>query len=157
MSSLLVFCSVYILEIQSAFSLLHLPPPSPFPFVNKYRPTGVCIHTVCNGEAGGGGGRIRGLRQINTCRQVPLLVKKPTFRVWCLDGPCLQSYKVSRSLTIWKWPNDSFNAMNKFYKRWLPILDFPTISANFQLALVHNLRGIRHNVLRRFRPNVKYS
>jgi hypothetical protein len=37
--------------------------------------------------AGGGGEGIGGLRQVNTCRQVPLLVsflEKPTFRVWCL-------------------------------------------------------------------------
>jgi hypothetical protein len=38
------------------FSMVHLhPPPSPFPCVNKYRPTEVCVHTVCNG--GGGGDR----------------------------------------------------------------------------------------------------
>ncbi len=39
------------------------------------------IHCVTGAEG------IGGLRQINTCRQVPLLVKfeeKPTFRVWCL-------------------------------------------------------------------------
>ncbi len=56
------------------------PAPPPLPCVNKYR--GTCFHTVCNG-----GGWIGGLRQINTCRQVPLLVsflKKLTFRVWCL-------------------------------------------------------------------------
>ncbi len=34
------------------------------------------------------GGGIGGLRQINTCRQVPLPInfkEKPTFTVWCLD------------------------------------------------------------------------
>jgi hypothetical protein len=41
------------------------PTPPPFPVgIN----TGVCIHILCNG------GGIGGLRQINTCRQVPLLV-----------------------------------------------------------------------------------
>jgi hypothetical protein len=35
------------------------PPPPPC--------EGICVHTVCNGG-------IRGLRHINTCRQVPLLV-----------------------------------------------------------------------------------
>ncbi len=92
MSSLLVFNRVYRPQISQSnwyfrlllwkrpsnllkFSLIHLPPP-PLPCVNKYRG----IHTVCNG---GGWGP----RQINTCRQVPLLVnfsEKPTFRVWCL-------------------------------------------------------------------------
>ncbi len=84
MSSLLVFNKV--IDCQScwacwyfqpllwtsaplAFSLdnwmTSLLPPSPVCIS-----TGVCIHTVCNG----GGGRNGGLRQINTCRQVPLLV-----------------------------------------------------------------------------------
>jgi hypothetical protein len=44
-------------------------PPLALPCVNKYR--GPCIHTVINGGGEGGGG----LRQINTCRQVPLVVK----------------------------------------------------------------------------------
>jgi hypothetical protein len=52
-----------------SFWLVHLP-PSPLPCVNKNR--GTCIHTVCNSLTGDG---IGGLRQINTCRQVPLLVK----------------------------------------------------------------------------------
>ncbi len=46
--------------------------------------TSVCIHAVCYREMGEG---IGGLRQVNTCRQVPFLVnfsEKPKFRVWCL-------------------------------------------------------------------------
>jgi hypothetical protein len=46
---------------------------------------GTCVHTVING--GGGGEGIGGLGQINTCRQVTLLVnflENPTYRVWCL-------------------------------------------------------------------------
>ncbi len=96
------------------FSLVHLPPSSPFPV---WISTEVCSHTVCN-RGGRGLGCVesiyrsytlciwpdseptkllyhpkqkprRGgcLRQINTCRQVPLLVnfyEKSTFRVWCL-------------------------------------------------------------------------
>jgi hypothetical protein len=57
------------------FSLVHLPPPPPFPV---WIITGVCIHTVCNRRGRGSG---------VSCRQVPLLVnfwEKPTFRVWCL-------------------------------------------------------------------------
>jgi hypothetical protein len=48
------------------FSLVHLPPHSPFPV---WISTGyVLIQFVTGGEG------IEGLRQINTCRQVPLLV-----------------------------------------------------------------------------------
>ncbi len=47
------------------FSLVQLPPP---PRVNKYI---VYTYTVCNGGRGYG---VLGLRQINTCRKVPLLV-----------------------------------------------------------------------------------
>jgi hypothetical protein len=50
------------------FSLVHLLPSPPLPCVNKY--SGMyCIHIVCNG-----GGGIGGLRQLNTCSLVPLLV-----------------------------------------------------------------------------------
>ncbi len=66
------------------FSLVHLPPPLPPPFP-EWISTGVCIHTVCN--RGGGDGVIGGLRQRNTCRQVPGTFTgqgKPTFWVWCL-------------------------------------------------------------------------
>ncbi len=46
------------------FSLVHLYPPPPFPVWIS-----TCIQTVCNRGARGSGG----LRQINTCCQVPLL------------------------------------------------------------------------------------
>jgi hypothetical protein len=80
MSSLLVFTIVYRLEIQVSHIGIFDPsceiaplsshwfifPPSPLPCVNKYRGS-----TMCN--VGGGGG-IGYLRQMNTCRQEPLLV-----------------------------------------------------------------------------------
>ncbi len=52
------------------FLLVDLPPPPP-PAILVWISTGVRIHTVCNRGVGEG---IGGLRQINTCRQVPLLV-----------------------------------------------------------------------------------
>ncbi len=109
-----VFNRVKRLEIQSVMLVYSTPLvskrpsnlligsstlPTPLPCVNKYC-TSTCIHTVC--KVGGfpvwiitvvhvfiqwvtWGGWIGGLRQINTCRQVPLLVnliEKPKFRVW---------------------------------------------------------------------------
>ncbi len=49
-----------------------------------------------------------GLRQINTCRQVPFLVKfseKPTFRVWCLyrylvHGICPLSWSIHHNFVV---------------------------------------------------------
>ncbi len=68
-----VFIRVYKLEIQSVI-LVFRPlfgspvPPSHLPCVNKYT---VYMYTVCKG----GGVWGFGLRQINTCRKVPLQVK----------------------------------------------------------------------------------
>jgi hypothetical protein len=52
------------------FSLVRLPPPPHIQCINKYTGLYSTIHTVCNGV----GERMGGLRQINTCSQVPLLV-----------------------------------------------------------------------------------
>ncbi len=51
-------------------SLVHLPPP-PFPV---WISTGVHVFIQCVMGGGGRGERIGGLRQINTCPQVPLLI-----------------------------------------------------------------------------------
>ncbi len=77
-----VFIRVYILEIQSVICWYFRPnfvnccpsnlltgstsPPSPLPCVNKYT---VYTYTMCKG---GGRYGVLGLRQINTCRKVPL-------------------------------------------------------------------------------------
>jgi hypothetical protein len=82
MSSLIVFNRVYRLEIQSVmlvfstqlcellpplpFSLVQLSPLRPLPCINKYMPRIQC--------GGGGWYKVLGLRQINTCRKVPLQV-----------------------------------------------------------------------------------
>jgi hypothetical protein len=77
MLSLLVFNRVYKLEwywyfrpllwtsAPLTFSLVHLPPPPPFPV---WISTGIHVFIQC--VTGGGG--IGDLRQINTCRQEPL-------------------------------------------------------------------------------------
>jgi hypothetical protein len=74
------------------FSLVHLPPLLPFPplpCVNKYRGTCIQLFMQCVG-----GGGIGGLRQKNTCHQVPLLVifKKSRYRVWCLYSYLVHEY-----------------------------------------------------------------
>ncbi len=63
---MLVFRPPLATSAPLTFTLVHLP-PSPLPCVNKY--TGV--HEFIQCVTGGGG--IGGLRQINTCRPVPLL------------------------------------------------------------------------------------
>jgi hypothetical protein len=62
-----------LLTLQSSL-WFNSSPPHPLPCVNKYK---VCIHyTVCK----------RGLRQINTCRKVPLQVIFLIDNIlpWCL-------------------------------------------------------------------------
>ncbi len=57
-------------SVPLTFSLVHLnPPPPTIPPFPVWISTGVSIQTVCKRGEG-----IGGLRQINTCRQVPLLV-----------------------------------------------------------------------------------
>ncbi len=51
--------------VHLTFSLVHSPPPPPCDKFYTY------TYTVCKG----GGYGVLGLRQINTCREVPLLVK----------------------------------------------------------------------------------
>ena len=64
-----------------AFSLVQLTPLPPLSCVNKY-----CIlYTVCKGEGYG----VLGLRQINTCRKVPLQIN-------FLDDDILHFYEVSQ-------------------------------------------------------------
>jgi hypothetical protein len=92
-----MFNRVYRLEIQSvmfAFSIPPVnyrpcdllngsPPTLPLPCVKNKNSRGVYFYGVFCVTRGD-----RGLRQINTCRQVPTLTgkvkEKPTFRVWCL-------------------------------------------------------------------------
>ncbi len=77
-----LYIRVYRLEIQSVmlvfrpsfvncclltFCLIQLSPPPSLPYVNKYT---VYTYSVCSG----GGYGVLGLRQINICREVPLLV-----------------------------------------------------------------------------------
>jgi hypothetical protein len=76
MSSLPVFSRVYrlkdavshvgIFDPSSLLSVVHLP-PSPFPCVNKYR--GMFSYSLYQVVGRGGD-----LRQINSCRKIPLLV-----------------------------------------------------------------------------------
>jgi hypothetical protein len=86
------------------YSLVHLSPSPP-----KFKST--CIHTVCNRRDG-----IGGLRQINTCRQVPLLVnffEKPIFRFGVfIVSPC-------SALTIigWSYRQGKKN-FNFFFSCW---------------------------------------
>ncbi len=69
------------------FSLVLLPPLLLFPlWIIK----GVHVFIQCVT----GGGEIGGLRQKNTCRQVPLLIilKKSRYRVWCLYSYLVHEY-----------------------------------------------------------------
>ncbi len=82
----LYLCLIEFIDLRYSQSCWYFPPllwtsapltfslpPSPLPCVNKY--PGVFIHTMCDREGGG----IGGLRQINTCRQEPLLVNSRRF------------------------------------------------------------------------------
>ncbi len=88
-----VFIIIYRLDIVShvgifnpalwivaplSFSLVQLFPPLPLPCVNRYT---VYMYTVCKGRGGYG---VLGLRQIKTCRKVPLEVNFVKWRHFSL-------------------------------------------------------------------------
>ncbi len=68
---MLVFSTLLVNWRPSIFLTGLSTPPPPLTGVNKYRGMYVFIQCV---TGGGGGGGIGGLRQINTCCQVPILV-----------------------------------------------------------------------------------